>query len=129
MRGMKRKRQGSSPGRVSRGPLQSLPIWPAAGAEVRGLHVLGLQRPESRRIDHQLRGHAGRQGDPGSSQFSVSLQDDLLVKYGVDQLDSPDAPASTQRLIEDQNLQIRQFLRKYEGVVEGQRQAVQQRRQ
>ena len=98
-------------------------------AELGGLHVLGLNRHESRRIDHQLRGRAGRQGDPGSSQFSVSLQDDLLVKYGVDQLDSPDAPARTQRLIEDQNLQIRQFLRKYEGVVEGQRQAVQQRRQ
>jgi preprotein translocase subunit SecA len=98
-------------------------------AELGGLHVLGLNRHESRRIDHQLRGRAGRQGDPGSSQFFVSLQDDLLVKYGVHQLNSPDAPARIQRLIEDQNLQIRQFLRKYEGVVEGQRQAVQQRRQ
>ncbi|MGD0098221.1 MAG: hypothetical protein ABSB60_17175 [Terracidiphilus sp.] len=98
-------------------------------AELGGLHVLGLNRHESRRIDHQLRGRAGRQGDPGSSQFFVSLQDDLLVKYGVDQLNSPDAPARIQRLIEDQNLQIRQFLGKYEGVVEGQRQAVQQRRQ
>lgn len=97
-------------------------------AELGGLHVLGLNRHESRRIDHQLRGRSGRQGDPGSSQFFVSPQDDLLVKYGVDQLNSPDAPARIQRLIEDQNLQIRQFLRKYEGVVEGQRQAVQQRR-
>jgi preprotein translocase subunit SecA len=99
------------------------------GAELGGLHVLGLNRHESRRIDHQLRGRAGRQGDPGSSQFFVSHRDDLLVKYGVDQLNSPDAPARIQRLIEDQNLQIRHFLRKYEGVVEGQRQAVQQRRQ
>ena len=98
-------------------------------AELGGLHVLGLNRHESRRIDHQLQGRAGRQGDPGSSQFFVSLQDDLLVKYGVDQLNSPHAPERIQRLIEDQNLQIRQFLRKYEGVVEGQRQAVQQRRQ
>ena len=88
-------------------------------AELGGLHVLGLNRHESRRIDHQLRGRAGRQGDPGSSQFFVSLQDDLLVKYGVDQLNSSDAPARIQQLIEDQNLQIRHFLRKYEGVVEG----------
>jgi preprotein translocase subunit SecA len=98
-------------------------------AELGGLHVLGLNRHESRRIDHQLRGRAGRQGDPGSSQFYVSLEDDLLVKYGVDQLNSPDAPEKIQREIEGQNLQIREFLRKYEGVVEGQRQAVQERRQ
>ncbi len=98
-------------------------------AELGGLHVLGMNRHESRRIDHQLRGRAGRQGDPGSSQFFVSLQDDLLVKYGVDQLSSPDAPERIQKQIEDQNLQIREFLRKYEGVVEGQRQQVQERRQ
>jgi preprotein translocase subunit SecA len=98
-------------------------------AELGGLQVLGLNRHESRRIDHQLRGRAGRQGDPGSSQFFVSLEDDLLVKYGVDQLNSPDAPAKIQRQIEDQNMQIRQFLTKYEGVVEGQRQSVEERRQ
>ena len=98
-------------------------------AELGGLHVMGVNRNESRRNDNQLRGRAGRQGDPGSSQFFVSLRDDLLVKYGVDQLSSPDAAATIQRRIEDQNLQIRQFLRKYESVVEGQRQAVQQRRQ
>jgi preprotein translocase subunit SecA len=98
-------------------------------AALGGLHVLGLNRHESRRIDHQLRGRAGRQGDPGSSQFFLSLEDDLLVKYGVDQLNSPDAPARIQREIEGQNLQIREFLRKYEGVVEGQRQAVEERRQ
>ena len=101
----------------------------AGVAELGGLHVIGLNRHESRRIDHQLRGRAGRQGDPGSSQFFVSLEDDLLVKYGVDQLKSSDAPAKIQQQIEGQNLQIRQFLTKYEGVVEGQRQAVQQRRQ
>jgi preprotein translocase subunit SecA len=94
-----------------------------------GLHVVGVNRHESRRIDHQLRGRAGRQGDPGSSQFFVSLEDDLLVKYGVGELNSPDAPERIQRKIETQNLQIREFLRKYEGVVEGQRQAVQERRQ
>ena len=98
-------------------------------AELGGLHVIGVNRHESRRIDHQLRGRAGRQGDPGSSQFFVSLEDDLLVKFGVDELNSPDAPARIQRKIETQNLQIREFLRKYEGVVEGQRQRVQERRQ
>jgi len=51
------------------------------------------------------------------------------VKFGVDELNSPDAPARIQRKIETQNLQIREFLRKYEGVVEGQRQRVQERRQ
>jgi len=101
----------------------------AGVAELGGMHVVGVNRHESRRIDHQLRGRAGRQGDPGSSQFFVSLEDDLLVKYGVDELNSPDAPARIQRKIETQNLQIREFLRKYEGVVEGQRQRVQERRQ
>jgi len=98
-------------------------------AELGGLHVMGVNRHESRRIDNQLRGRAGRQGDPGSSQFFVSLEDDLLVKYGVDELKSADAPGRIQRKIEAQNLQIREFLRKYEGVVEGQRQFVQERRQ
>ena len=51
-------------------------------AELGGLYVIGTQKHESRRIDNQLRGRAGRQGDPGSSRFFVSLEDDLLVKYG-----------------------------------------------
>ena len=52
-------------------------------AALGGLHVIGTNRHESRRIDHQLRGRAGRQGDPGSSQFFVSLEDDLLVRFGI----------------------------------------------
>jgi preprotein translocase subunit SecA len=98
-------------------------------AELGGLHVIGTNRHESRRIDNQLRGRAGRQGDPGSSRFFVSLHDDLFVKYNAD-LEYPERdPESMQRLVEGQNLQIRQFLRKYEGVVEGQRQQIQRRRQ
>jgi preprotein translocase subunit SecA len=54
-------------------------------AALGGLQVIGTNRHESRRIDHQLRGRAGRQGDPGGSQFFVSLEDDLLVKYGIDE--------------------------------------------
>jgi preprotein translocase subunit SecA len=98
-------------------------------AELGGLHVIGTNRHESRRIDNQLRGRAGRQGDPGSSRFFVSLEDDLFVKYSAetDQLERD--PESMQRTVEGQNLEIRMFLRKYEGVVEGQRQAIQRRRQ
>jgi preprotein translocase subunit SecA len=94
-----------------------------------GLFILGTNRHESRRIDNQLRGRAGRQGDPGSSQFFVSLEDDLLVKYGINDPDFDHTPESIQRLIEGQHLETRKFLAKYEYVIEGQRQAVQQRRQ
>jgi preprotein translocase subunit SecA len=93
-----------------------------------GLFIFGTNRHESRRIDNQLRGRAGRQGDPGSSQFFVSLQDDLLVRYGNDP-EIHHTPESIQRLIEGQHLETRKFLAKYEHVIEGQRQAVQQRRQ
>jgi len=56
--------------------------------EAGGLHVIGTQRQESRRVDDQLRGRAGRQGDPGSSRFYLSLEDDLLRLYGTQQLDA-----------------------------------------
>jgi preprotein translocase subunit SecA len=90
-------------------------------AELGGLYVLGMQKHESRRIDNQLRGRAGRQGDPGCSRFFVSLEDDLLVKYrdlnpalGTD-FDT------IQRLLEGQNLDQRLTLQRYELPVEGQR--------
>jgi len=82
-----------------------------------------------RRIDNQLRGRAGRQGDPGSSRFFVSLQDDLMQRYsgeGALQIKTPDA---IQRVAEGQNLTVRQFLNKYESVLEGQRQIIQGHRQ
>jgi len=96
-------------------------------AELGGLHVIGTNRHESRRIDNQLRGRAGRQGDPGSSRFFVSYQDALMVKYGAS---DPVAhtPDSIQRTAEGQNLDIRLFLRRYESVLEGQRLALQERR-
>jgi preprotein translocase subunit SecA len=96
-------------------------------AERGGLHVVGTNRHESRRIDDQLRGRAGRQGDPGSSRFFVSDEDDLFRKHGepgkaltADEL---------QRICEGRSLDLRLFLQKYESVVEGQRQQVQGRRQ
>jgi preprotein translocase subunit SecA len=98
-------------------------------AALGGLHVIGANKHESRRIDNQLRGRAGRQGDPGSSRFFLSHEDDLLVRHGIDDPELKHNPESMQRLIEGQNLEIRRFLQKYEGIVEGQRRAIQQRRQ
>ena len=51
-----------------------------------GLHVIGTERHEARRIDNQLRGRAGRQGDPGSSRFFVSLEDDIMRLFGGEQV-------------------------------------------
>lgn len=96
-------------------------------AELGGLHVIGTNRHHSRRIDHQLRGRAGRQGDPGSSRFFVSRQDALFVKHAdgdpkadVDQL---------QRMAEGENLDARLFLQKYERVLEAQRLDMRERRE
>lgn len=98
-------------------------------AELGGLHVIGANRHESRRIDHQLRGRAGRQGDPGSSQFFVSLEDDLLVRFGIHDwsLDA-EGVEHVQRVVEGQNFEIRQMLWKYDGLVENQRREVHARR-
>jgi preprotein translocase subunit SecA len=97
-------------------------------AELGGLYVIGTNRHESVRIDNQLRGRAGRQGDPGCSRFFVSYQDELLLKYGIDD-ETYSTPAEIQRRIEGQMLDIRQFLNKYERVAEGQRMAIHMRRQ
>jgi preprotein translocase subunit SecA len=86
-----------------------------------GLYVIGTTRHEARRIDNQLRGRAGRQGDPGTTRFFISLEDDLLVRFGIES--NPDIE-SVQRTAESQNLEIRQLLWKYEGVVEHHRQKV-----
>ena len=93
-----------------------------------GLHVIGTNRHESRRIDHQLRGRAGRQGDPGSSRFFISSRDDLFLKYASEWHSLADVEA-VQRVAEGQNLDIRQFLHKYEGAIEGQRQKIRGKRQ
>lgn len=87
-----------------------------------GLYVIGTTRHEARRIDHQLRGRAGRQGDPGASRFFLSYEDDLLVRFGI--AENPDIE-SVQRTAESQNLEIRQTLWKYESVIEHQRREVQ----
>lgn len=106
-----------------------------------GLYVIGTNRHESRRIDDQLRGRAGRQGDPGSSRFFISLEDDLMVRYHLDQLipqkyltadhrQSMEHPVvrreidRAQRIIEGQNFEIRKTLWGYSQVVETQRKIV-----
>ena len=114
-------------------------------AALGGLYVIGLNRHESHRIDLQLRGRAGRQGDPGESRFFLSLEDDLMVRYGVRNLipqrflpprsEAPiDNPivrqeiARTQRIIEGQNIEIRRTLGRYTGIIERQHTLVMERR-
>ena len=107
-----------------------------------GLHVLGTERHESRRIDNQLRGRAGRQGDPGSSRFYLSLQDDLMRIFGGERMQNlmlrlgmeEDVPieskmiskriAAAQKAVEAQNFAARKHLIEYDDVMNKQRQAV-----
>jgi preprotein translocase subunit SecA len=88
-----------------------------------GLYVIGTTRHEARRIDHQLSGRAGRQGDPGSSRFFLSLDDELVARFATVKGD-PDI-GSAQRVAEGQNLEIRQTLWKYEAVIEHHRRDMQ----
>ena len=89
-----------------------------------GLYVIGTNRHETRRVDLQLRGRAGRQGDPGESRFFVSLQDDIVARYGVYQRDV----ARTQRIVEGQNYEIRKTLGRYTRVVDQQHERMMRRR-
>ena len=107
-----------------------------------GLHILGTERHESRRIDNQLRGRAGRQGDPGSSRFYLSLQDDLLRIFGGERMQNlmlrlgmeEDVPiesklitkriAAAQKAVEAQHFESRKHLLEYDDVMNKQRQAV-----
>ena len=114
-------------------------------AALGGLYVIGTQRHESQRVDRQLRGRAGRQGDPGTSRFFVSLEDDLLVRYRIADLiprrfmparsDAPvDHPvirreaARAQRIVEGQNFEIRRTLARYTRVLEDQHRLFVERR-
>lgn len=107
-----------------------------------GLHILGTERHESRRIDNQLRGRAGRQGDPGSSRFYLSLQDDLLRIFGGERMQGlmlrlgmeEDVPiesglitkriAAAQKAVEAQHFASRKHVLEYDDVMNKQRQAV-----
>lgn len=117
-------------------------------AELGGLHIIGTERHESRRIDNQLRGRAGRQGDPGSSQFFLSLEDDLMRLFGaenimgmMDKLGMDDSVPITskmitrsvetaQRRVENRNFEIRKHVLEYDDVMNMQREVIYaQRRQ
>jgi preprotein translocase subunit SecA len=109
---------------------------------VGGLHILGTERHESRRIDNQLRGRAGRQGDPGSSRFYLSLQDDLMRIFGGERMQNlmlrlgmeEDVPiesklitsriAAAQKSVEAQHFASRKHVLEYDDVMSKQRQAV-----
>jgi len=97
--------------------------------ELGGLYVIGTNKHESRRIDNQLRGRAGRQGDPGCSRFFISLEDDLVVRYGELDPRYRGDPDTLQRLVEGQHLDTRIFLHGYEVPFEGQRSRIHSRRQ
>jgi preprotein translocase subunit SecA len=110
--------------------------------QVGGLHVLGTERHESRRIDNQLRGRAGRQGDPGSSRFYLSLADDLLRIFGSERISSimdrfgieeeqpiehklvTRAIENAQRRVEAHNFEIRKHLLEYDNVMNQQREVI-----
>src|SRR5690242_16325200 len=107
-----------------------------------GLYVLGTERHESRRIDNQLRGRSGRQGDPGESRFYLSLEDDLMRRFNADKIahimellkTPPEVPIesktvsrairSAQTQVEQQNLEIRKDLLKYDDVLNRQRKVI-----
>ena len=115
-------------------------------AELGGLHILGTERHESRRIDNQLRGRSGRQGDMGSSRFYLSLEDDLLRIFGAERISSvmdrigmeegepiehrliSKAIENAQKRVEGQNFDIRKHLLEYDDVMNRQRQVIYEQR-
>lgn len=111
--------------------------------ELGGLAVLGSERHESRRIDNQLRGRSGRQGDPGCSKFFVSLQDELMVRFGSERISGMfnqlgDMPIeskmvsksieSAQKRVEGTNFDIRKTLLEYDDVLRQQRETIYKQR-
>ena len=163
-------RRRSSPAPASRARSRSRPTWPAAeptsnsapaspdpkpsqgqgsrtarrstSMEIGGLHIIGSERHESRRIDRQLRGRAGRQGDPGASQFFLSLEDDLMRLFGseriarlMDRMGAQEGEVLThplitrsieqaQKRVELQNFQARKRLLDYDDVMNQQREVI-----
>ena len=98
--------------------------------EAGGLAIVGTERHESRRVDRQLRGRAGRQGDPGSSQFFVSLEDDLMRLFGSERIASmmDKAIERAQKKVEENNFGIRKRLLEYDDVMNSQRTVIYSRR-
>ncbi|MBE9916640.1 preprotein translocase subunit SecA [Paenibacillus donghaensis] len=115
-------------------------------ADLGGLHIIGTERHESRRIDNQLRGRAGRQGDPGSTQFYLSLGDELMKRFGADNVlnmmerlgfeeDQPieskmitRAIESAQKRVEGNNFDLRKVVLQYDDVMNQQREIIYKQR-
>ncbi len=115
-------------------------------ADLGGLHIIGTERHESRRIDNQLRGRAGRQGDPGSSQFFISLEDELMRRFGAENImsmmdrfgfqeDQPiesklvsKAIESSQKRVEGNNFDMRKVVLQYDDVMNQQRMIIYKQR-
>ncbi len=112
-------------------------------AELGGLAVIGSERHESRRIDNQLRGRSGRQGDPGCSRFYVSLDDELMVRFGTERISTmfgqlgdeaiesktvSKAIESAQKRVEGQNFDVRKTLLEYDDVLRQQRETIYEQR-
>ena len=111
-------------------------------ADLGGLHILGTERHASRRIDNQLRGRSGRQGDMGSSRFYLSLEDDLMLIFGSDKISGimeklgmengqpiehnmvSKAVANAQKKVEAHNFDIRKHLLEYDDVMNKQREVI-----
>jgi len=114
--------------------------------ELGGLAVIGTERHESRRIDNQLRGRAGRQGDPGFSQFCVSFEDDLMIRFGTDRAKNllrtigfnddmsirnkmlSSSIESAQKRVEGNNYDIRKTILEYDNVINKQRELIYEKR-
>ena len=114
--------------------------------ELGGLCVIGTERHESRRIDNQLRGRSGRQGDPGFSQFCVSFEDDLMVRFGTDKAKGllarmgfdgeaairnkmlSNSIESAQKRVEGNNFDVRKTLLEYDNVINEQREVIYEKR-
>ncbi len=88
-------------------------------AELGGLHVLGTERHESRRIDNQLKGRSGRQGDPGSTQFFISLEDDMFRRFAKDDLAKIQKTLKADNKGLVQNKKIHEFVDRVQRIVEG----------
>lgn len=115
-------------------------------SQIGGLHIIGTERHESRRIDNQLRGRAGRQGDPGSSQFYLSLEDELMRRFGAENImnmmdrlgldeDQPiesrmitKAVESAQKRVEGNNFDTRKIVLQYDDVMNQQREVIYKQR-
>ena len=147
------RRSSSSPARAA--PSRSRRTWPAAAStsrsttgvvEVGGLYVLGTERHEARRIDNQLRGRSGRQGDPGETRFYLSAQDDLVRLFAGDRIHGimdrfkipDDQPMeagilsrqieNAQKKVEEQNFVARKNVLKYDDVMNTQRMVIYEQR-